>query len=133
ITTTPYTLTVSPAVSSTYSITAISNATCSGTFSGTATVTVKTLPTATVSGTAAICSGGNTTVSIALTGAQPWNFTYTDGTTSTNVTGQATSSYTFSVSPASSKTYSVTTISDINCTGTQSGSAVVTVAAPVTA
>ena len=96
-------------------------------------VTIYALPTASVSGTATICAGGTTTISIALTGEQPWNFTYTDGTTPVSITNRATSPYTFDVTPGSTKTYSVTTVSDIHCTGSNFGSsAVVTVVADPT-
>jgi hypothetical protein len=96
-------------------------------------VTIYALPTASVSGTATICAGGTTTISIALTGEQPWNFTYTDGTTPVSITDRATSPYTFNVTPGSTKTYSVTTVSDIHCTGSDFGSsAAVTVVADPT-
>ena len=87
-------------------------------------------PTANVSGSASICPGGSAFVSVALAGAQPWNLTYSDGTNSTNVIGIASTPYLFSVSPTSSKTYTVTALTDANCTalpGGLTGSAVITV------
>ena len=73
-------------------------------------------PTATISGTGTICDP-STTISVVLTGAQPWNLTYTDGTTNTTVTGITTSPYTFSVSPTVATTYTINAINDTNCTG----------------
>ncbi len=61
---------------------------------------------------------------ITLTGTGPWDFTYTDGVTPVNVSGQATSPYT--ISGGGDGTYTVTVVSDANCTGTSSGSAVIT-------
>ncbi len=82
-------------------------------------------PTATVSGGGAICPGGTATIQATLTGAMPWNITWSDGVTQTGVT---TSPATRTVSPAMTTTYTVTAISDMNfANGTSSGSATVLV------
>jgi hypothetical protein len=85
---------------------------------------VNAKPTATVTGTATICAGASTTVQASLTGTGPWNVTWSDSVTQSNV---AASPVTRSVSPASTTTYTVTAVNDSKCTGTSSGSAVVTV------
>ena len=104
---------------------------CDGSYADLATWTVIARPTSVVSGTANVCSGATTsTISVALTGAQPWALTWFDGTTSTNVTGIAASPYTFNVSPTGTTTYTTTALSDVNCTsqaGDRTGSATVTV------
>ncbi|GBL36103.1 mucin-17 [Filimonas sp.] len=106
----------------TYIATNASDAYCSGSGSGTATVALYTLPTATVSGGGTICAGNTLPdVSIALTGTAPWSVTYTDGTTPMTVTGIAASPYI--ITAASAGNYSVTNVSDLNCTGTSGGSA----------
>jgi hypothetical protein len=90
------------------------------------TVTVNPLPTATVTGGGPICAGGVIAVNIALTGTPPWNFTYSDGTNTTPVTGQTSSPYTINATTAG--TYTVTTVTDANCTGgAGNGSVTVTV------
>ena len=120
--TSPFTVSVSPAVTTTYSVTAVSDANCTGTDFGTiATVTVNALPTASVGGTTTINSGESTNISITLTGTAPWDFTYTDGTTPENIINQVISPYTVSVSPLVTTTYSVTAVTDANCTGTDFG------------
>ena len=72
-------------------------------------------PTSTMSGNGNICSG-STSISIALTGASPWTFTYTNGVTPITVVGNVTNPYVFSVSPLVPTTYSVIALSDANCT-----------------
>ncbi|MBU2018201.1 MAG: T9SS type A sorting domain-containing protein, partial [Bacteroidetes bacterium] len=89
------------------------------------TKTCNCAATATISGGGTVCSGQSANMSVALTGTGPWSITYSDGTTPTTVNNIATSPYTFSSSTAG--TYTITNVSDANCTGTSSGSAIVTV------
>src|SRR6185436_1168168 len=86
-----------------------------------------TPPTAAVSGSATICNGGSTMISAALTGAGPWNVTWSDAVVQSGV---ATSPATRNVSPSTTTNYTVTALSDSACTaqaGNLTGSAVVTV------
>lgn len=82
------------------------------------------LPTATVSGGGAACSGSPATVQAALTGTAPWSVTWSDGVAQTGI---ASSPATRTVTPAISTMYTVTDVSDAFCSGTSSGSALVTV------
>ena len=129
ITASPYLISVSPTSTKTYSLTAVSDVNCTGTsFTGTPKITVNAKPTSVLSGAASICNGASTNLSIALTGVQPWSLTYTDGTTPVSVTGITSSPYLISVSPTSTKTYSINALSDVNCTGTSfTGTPTVTV------
>ncbi len=115
------------AAAGTYTATlVITQGACSATY--TQKVTVRELPTATLSGTATVCAGTSTSLSVALTGTGPWNLTYTDGTTPVAVTGITSSPYVVSVSPAATSTYSLLAVSDANCMGAAfTGKAVVTV------
>jgi endonuclease I len=119
----PATRTVNPGVSTTYTVTTVSDATCTGTSSGSAVITVRPLPTATVTGTAPLCSGASATISAALTGTGPWNLLWSDGI---QQNGVASSPATRSVTPFAETTYWVATITDAFCTGTSSGSATIT-------
>jgi hypothetical protein len=114
---TPFTITVSPATTRTYQITALEDAnSCvsqATDISGTVTVNVTPRPTSTFSGTTTICEGESTDITINLSGQQPWDVTYTDGTTPVTISTNTTP-YVFSVSPIADKSYWVTAVSDAN-------------------
>lgn len=123
----PAVIPVTPGLTTTYNMVSISDANCPGSVSGSALVNVNPLPTANISGSASICDGNNTSLSIVFTGSGPYNYSYNDGT---NVFGPFVTNQnpvTINVSPNVTTTYGVTTISDANCAGTGSGSAAITV------
>jgi hypothetical protein len=102
-----------------YSVTHIVDATgCAGVSMGNAEVSINPLPTATFNGGGTICENESQNLSINLTGTGPWDITYTDGTTSSEISSWA-NQYTFTASVAG--TYSVTSVSDANCQGTNYG------------
>ncbi|GGF13726.1 hypothetical protein GCM10011383_26210 [Hymenobacter cavernae] len=111
----------------------ITQGTCSDTY--TQQVTVRALPTATLSGAATICAGTSTKLALRLTGVAPWTVNYSadGGATATVLTINAdevstTGDYQLTVSPTATTTYTLTAVSDANCTGlVPTGSATVTV------
>ncbi|GAB1451514.1 hypothetical protein MASR2M47_15700 [Draconibacterium sp.] len=115
----PHTFTVSPTATSTYVLSAVSDAHCNAiSMTGNAVVTVKPLPTASLSGNTTICVGSSANLSVALTGTQPWSITYTDGVTPVTQTGITTNPFLIPVSPTTTTTYSITALADVSCTGT---------------
>ncbi len=90
-------------------------------------VTFYEIPTATLSGTPAICSGTSANLTVNFTGEGPWSITYDNGTTTQTVNGITNNPYTLVVSPTTTTSYSLTAMNDVNCTGTVSGNASVTV------
>ncbi|MFN8889556.1 MAG: PA14 domain-containing protein, partial [Cyclobacteriaceae bacterium] len=108
------------------SVTETNSNTCVGT-AVTLPVTINALPSGSLSGNASICVGQPTTLTINLTGTGPWNISYSDGSTVTPINGIATSPHTFTVNPFITTTYSLVAVSDANCTGAPSGTALVIV------
>jgi hypothetical protein len=86
------------------------------------TVTVKPLPTATVTGTTAILIGLSTTVNVALTGDSPWTFRFNNGSSDSLVTTSVTP-FLITVQPVTTTTYTVSTLSNQCGTGRASGEA----------
>ena len=123
----PYTLNANAAGN--YTVTSVTDANgCTNAGIGNATVSHFPVPTATISGTAEMCAGGSAVITITLTGAMPYDFTYTDGAASVVVTNHAAMVYTFTVSPLAPTTYTVTSMNDNNgCVGIPMGAAVVTI------
>jgi len=123
----PYTLNAT--ASGNYTITSVTDANgCSNTGIGNATVSYWPVPSATISGTTAVCAGQSATLTISMTGTAPYTFTYTDGVTPVTVTNHPVNIYTFTVTPAAAVTYTMVSMEDSHgCNGTLSGSATVTI------
>ncbi|KOS07323.1 hypothetical protein AM493_15715 [Flavobacterium akiainvivens] len=95
---------------------------CMGAVNASTTVVVNEAPTAVISATdAAICYGATTQVSIALTGAQPWNITYNNGTEDVVVNNVTASTYTFDVTPQANVTYTLVAVEDATCQAVPAG------------
>lgn len=81
-------------------------------------------PTAQISGTASICEGDSTMVTLELTGTAPWYLVMNDGAMSMNVPGSPHNMY---VKPAETTEYTITSVQDANgCLNNGSGSAIIT-------
>ena len=87
-------------------------------------------PSATTSGSYTTCTGNAVSIPVTFTGTAPFSLTYTNGTTSSTLTGIATASYNLIVTPSATSTYTLTSMSDATCVGSASGSAAVTVITP---
>jgi hypothetical protein len=113
-----------------YEVAATAGAAVSPVSNSIAVTTMVPPPTASVlSGTASICVGASTNISVAITGGtSPFTVVYSDGSTNTTLTNYV-SGTAISVSPASSTTYSLVSVTDANTfVGSgNSGTAVITV------
>lgn len=103
-----------------------------GTFTDTKTITVtiKTAPTATLTGGGTIdTEPGSVNLQVALTGTAPWSITYNiNGSNPQTITGITSSPYILTVSPEVNSNYTLTSVSDAVCTnGTTVGIASVLV------
>lgn len=94
------------------------------TVQGTTLLTVFQLPTATIHGGDTLCGEGLSTVlTVDLTGTPPWSFYYSNGITTWFVPAQNTSPYLIVATEHGN--YTILAVSDVNCTGTAIGTAVV--------
>jgi gliding motility-associated-like protein len=99
-------------------------------------VVFRALPTATVSGTTAICQGQTTNLTFTLTGQGPFVITYTlNGNQATqNFPTAGTQTITVPANtPPGTYNYTLVSVSDANCSNTATQSAIVTVNPNVTA
>ncbi|MGV3609763.1 MAG: Ig-like domain-containing protein [Fluviicola sp.] len=118
----------------TYNLVSVTSAMgCSQNQTGSAVITVNSLPTATIAGTTTVCQNAASPV-ITFTGANgtaPYTFTYTlNGGANQTVSSGAGSTATVSVPTATTGTFTyalVSVLSATTCSQTQTGNAVVTV------
>ncbi len=126
-------LNMSPFVTTTYTLVSITdgNGVVDNAVSGSVTITVNPLPTAIISGDNTICDGMQTPLNFTLTGASDYSLTYNPGgvVVTLNASGNdATTGNPIMVSPTSTTSYSIVSLTDANnCTNAGSGSANITV------
>ncbi|WP_158607195.1 PKD domain-containing protein [Pontibacter oryzae] len=82
-------------------------------------VVLSSPPTATLAGSVSICSGDSSDLSITLTGTAPWLVSYSNGDSISTIEIGANAVrngvYSFNVSPKSSTTYTLLSVSDAIC------------------
>jgi hypothetical protein len=122
----PYSVTVSPVVSTLYEMTTLEDVFCSGNASGQAMVTIHQ-PTGELSGESTICAGETSQITFTLTGDPPWNITYTGNGGSPEYLTAYSSPYNLTVTPPVTTNYVFTYFEDNSCPGIPSGEANVTV------
>lgn len=111
---------VNPAVTTIYTITDVQYTTapfCSNPQSNAMTVTVNPLPTVALTGATTICTGGNTDLSLTLTGTPNWSVNGTGAGVVWPVNGLTNANSTINVTPAATTNYCITSVTDGNgCT-----------------
>ena len=120
---------VSPSQTTAYWLTNLRDKNCESTdpndLGEVATVTITERPTATVSGGEDLCSGGEGTIAVSLTGEPPWRITWSDGFIQSNLTSH-TVTRSIRITNTSSSTlitnrYSVKALSSGACDGLPGG------------
>lgn len=108
--------------------------------SSSALLTANAVPTAAFNGSTSFCGTGTTrSLRIDLTGSAPYSLTYSTAvqggsTSSTTVSNIISSPYYLAVTPSSQTTYTITSVTDRNCTNSSlTGSTTTTVYTPPTA
>lgn len=84
----------------------VKNSACLEATSASAVITVRDLPTASISGSNTICQGttGNLTVSVSNSFGNPWSISFLEGTTTRNLTGTGDGNFTLTTLSLSAKT-----------------------------
>jgi len=113
---------VSPTSNKTYTISTLTDASCSAIstgLTGSESVTVNALPVAAItSAPTSICSGASTTISGTITATAAWTLTLIDGTTAT---GTGSGTWSANVTPSTNTNYTISSLNDANCTANFSG------------
>lgn len=119
---------VAPTVSTSYSVLTVSDMYCSGTGSGVGSVTVNSLPSVNISGSASICQGGSANLIFDFTsGVSPWNVVFLENGVERIVGSVVSDPYVLSVSPAITTHYELQSVVDANgCKSNVTGTAIVT-------
>jgi uncharacterized repeat protein (TIGR03803 family) len=118
ISTSPAMRSVSPSVTTAYTVTSVSDANGPGTSSGSATVTVNPLPTAVASGSASICPGQSTPLT--GSGGVSCSWSPTTGLSNANVCSP-------NASPSATTTYALTVTDAEGCASTNAPQVTITV------
>ncbi|MDQ3551447.1 MAG: gliding motility-associated C-terminal domain-containing protein, partial [Bacteroidota bacterium] len=85
------------------------------------------IPAASFEGGGEMCSGESKTVTVNLTGTAPWSITYTNGTQIYTINSITTPAYSLVLSPTTTTTYTITSVTDAKCTNISNSSVTITV------
>ncbi|MBL0342169.1 MAG: choice-of-anchor L domain-containing protein [Bacteroidetes bacterium] len=113
--------TLTVGVAGNYAVTVTDNNGCVNSTS--TTLIVNELPTASISGTTAICFGQSTPVILNFTGTGPFSYIYNNGLVNSTLQTANSNSATFNISPGATTNFTLVSVSDANCIGTVSGNA----------
>ena len=129
VTDNPYDLPVMPSGSTDYTLVRVSDGNgCTGSVSGSASVTVLPASATNLSGDATICAGDTTQLTVELGGISPWTVEYENGTDTILIPGIAVNPHLVGVSPTVNTSYSMVSLVDGNgCDGVTAGSATIVV------
>jgi gliding motility-associated-like protein len=117
----------------TYALVNVNDGTCSQTQTGNAIITVNALPTATISGTTALCSGENTSVTLSGTPNATVTYTINGGSNQTITLDNTGNASVATGNLSANTTYALVNVNDGTCSQTQTGNAIITVNALPTA
>ena len=125
----PFSVAVSPFVSTLYEFTQLEDVFCNGAASGQAMITIHE-PAGELSGSTTLCAGGTAQLMFELTGLPPWTIAYTANGVDEQTVIATYSPFYVAVSPLVNTLYEFTYLNDALCTGTTSGQAEITIQQP---
>lgn len=110
----PYVLSVSPDITTTYSLVDVTDINCTNTASGSATVTVNLRPTAMIDDLSekTICIGAEVELTGPVTATGDWELTLNSGDVAT---GTNNGTFSITVNPLDTFTYKIASLIDANC------------------
>lgn len=123
ISSSPFFIPVQPTGNTTYTLVSCTNACGIGTVSGSASiwVDIAAVPQASISGSLLLCPGAIDSFPVMLSGAQPWELSWTDGTQNYTHTGISNSPYFIPVIGVSGMQFQLLSVSNVCGVGTVSG------------
>ncbi len=122
----PFSIPVSPSVSTLYEFTVLQDVFCLGTAGGQAMIIIYQ-PAGELSGSSTICAGETAEITFDLSGNPPWIITYTENGGDPQTVTAYSMPYNLSVTPPVTTLYEFTYFEDNSCPGIPSGEALVTV------
>lgn len=105
---------------------------CPGSMLGNPIQAIVNTPTASISGTTSICESDPASLTFNFTGGGPFDIVYQDDLGNPTPLNNINDGHSITINPMATTTYTLVSVADVNnCPGTVSGSATITVAAPL--